>query len=56
VFGSEHLDVGASFYNLSMVYDSLGQCEKALEYYEKSLDIKIRVAEATTWMWRCPAI
>jgi tetratricopeptide (TPR) repeat protein len=39
----DHLDVAASYNGLGNVYDSLGQYEEALEYYQKSLDIKIRV-------------
>ena len=32
-----------SYHNIGAVYDSQGKYEEALEYYQKSLDIKIRV-------------
>jgi len=41
--GQEHLDVASSFNNLELVYDTLGQSEQALEYYQTSL-VMIRVA------------
>ena len=37
------LDVAASYNNIGLVYDRQGKYEEALEYYQKSLDIKIRV-------------
>ncbi len=36
-------DVAASYNNIGAVYDTQGKNEEALEYYQKSLDIKIRV-------------
>jgi tetratricopeptide (TPR) repeat protein len=45
IHGQEHLDVAASFKNLDLVYDTPGQYEQALEYHQKSLDIKIGVAD-----------
>ena len=35
--------LAAPYLNMGSVYDSQGQYERALEYYQKSLDIKIRV-------------
>ena len=32
-----------SYNNIGLVYDRQGKYEEALEYYQKSLDIKIRV-------------
>jgi len=43
VYGQQELDVAASYNNMGSVYYSQGQYERALEYYQKSLDIKIRV-------------
>ena len=42
VFGSEHLDVAAS-YNMGMVYEKQDRCEEALDYYHRSLEIRTRV-------------
>ncbi len=46
LLGSEHLSVADSFYNVGNVYSTLGQHERAFEYYQKSLDIKSRVVGA----------
>ena len=37
------MDVAMSLMNLGIVYDSLGEYGKALEYHEKSLGIKIKL-------------
>jgi tetratricopeptide (TPR) repeat protein len=44
VFGSDHPDVAASYTNIGNVYDSQGQYERALEYYQKGLEINIKVS------------
>ena len=43
VFGENHPDVATSYNNIGSVYDSLGEYVKALEYYEKSLDISLEI-------------
>ncbi|KAJ1483491.1 hypothetical protein T484DRAFT_1800124 [Baffinella frigidus] len=43
VHGLEHLDMAASFFTLAVVHFLRGEYEKALELYQKSLDIMIRV-------------
>ena len=45
VFGSDHLDVAASYNNIGTVYESLGKYEEALEMHSKSLDIKTRILD-----------
>ena len=39
----QHLDVAATYNNIANVYDRQGHYERTLEYYQKSLDIQIRV-------------
>ena len=41
--GHDSLDVAKSYNNIGNVYNRQGKYEEALEYYQKSLDIKIRV-------------
>ena len=43
--GDNHPDVAKSYLGIGNVYDSQGQYERALEDYQKSLDITIRVFE-----------
>jgi pentatricopeptide repeat protein len=37
VFGSDHLDVAASYNNIAIIYRKQGKYEEALEYYQKSV-------------------
>ena len=41
--GQDSLDVAASYNNIGNVYDSQGKYEEALEYYQKDLDITVRL-------------
>ena len=43
IFGEEHADVAASYNNLGIVYQDLGQYNEAKEYYEKALIIKKKI-------------
>ena len=43
VGGQVSLDVAASYNNIGNVYDSQGKYEEALEYYQKDLDITVRL-------------
>jgi hypothetical protein len=42
VKGEEHLDVANTLNNLSILYSHIGEKAKALEYCQKSLDIKVK--------------
>ena len=44
--GAKHLDVGETYNNLGSIHDSQGQSEKALEYYNLSLQIRCEVTES----------
>jgi len=39
----DHLDVAKSYNNIGNVCDSQGKYEEALEYYQKDLDITVRL-------------
>ena len=41
--GHDSLDVAATYCNMAVVFRKQGQYEKALEYYQKDLDITIKV-------------
>ena len=41
--GEEHPDTAMSCNNIGAVYDSLGDYDKALEYYRKALKINIKL-------------
>ena len=43
VFGPDHPDVAKTYCNIGVVYDGMGDHEKALEFYNKDLDITIKV-------------
>ena len=43
VSGQDHTAVAASYTNIGIVYNMQGKYVQALQYYQKSLDIKIRV-------------
>ena len=42
--GCDHPDVAASYNGIGNVYYSQGQYERALEYYQKGLEINIKVS------------
>ena len=42
VVGYGHPDVASTYYHIAIVYTQQGQYEKALEYCQQSLDMKIR--------------
>jgi len=53
VCGHEHPDVSASYNNIGLVYNRQGKYEEVIEYYQKDLDITVRlVGGATTRTWR----
>ena len=43
VNGHDHLDVAASYNNIGAVYMEQGRYQEALDHYQKSLDIKIKL-------------
>jgi len=43
VFGSDHLDVAKSYNNISNVDNRQVKYEESLEYYQKHLDITVRL-------------
>ena len=44
VSGQDHPAVAASYTNIGIVYKRQGQYERALEYYQKALEIYIKVS------------
>ncbi len=49
-----NVDVARTYGNMGCVEESLGNFQKALEYHEKSLEIKIKSLGGVMWMWRVP--
>ena len=43
VFGPDHPDTALSYCNIGIVYKEMDECEKALEYFHKNLEIIIKV-------------
>jgi tetratricopeptide (TPR) repeat protein len=43
VGGQDSLDVAASYNNIAIIYRNQGKYEEALEYYQKDLDITVRL-------------
>ena len=43
VLGENHPGVATSYNNIGIVYDAMGDYSKALDYYEKSLRIRLSV-------------
>lgn len=43
IFGEYHIDTAQSYHNIGMTYSFINNYEEALEYYKKSLQIKIKV-------------
>ena len=43
LLGPEHPSVAVTYGNMGLVYDSMGDFPKALEYHNRDLEIKIQV-------------
>ena len=43
VFGEKHPDVATNYNNIGLLYEDQGDYAKALEYYNKALEISIQV-------------
>ena len=41
--GENHSDVATSYNSIGLVYENLGEPEKALEFYQKALNIRLQV-------------
>ena len=45
--GPTHVDVGASYDNLGLVYEKTGELEQAKDYHHRALEIQIKALDPT---------